>query len=81
MPSVHEAAGWDSSRAAGCASARFAHPHEQLRPFESSGHSPPAQSQWDPRGGSTLTRDPARETAMTAMKATTVASLQGMVGG
>ena len=43
------------------------------------GRYPPAQSQWEPRGGSTATRDPASETAMTAMKAMTVANLAGMV--
>src|SRR5688572_23263981 len=66
MPSEQAAPSTGASRRNGCASALIAHPHEQRRPFESSGQTPPAQAQWAPRGGS--------ETGMPAARANVAAA-------
>ena len=71
MPSEHAASSSDSSCCTGCASAFSAHPHEQRRPFASSGQMPPSQAQWDPRGGSGTGIPATRASARAAGERTT----------
>ena len=61
MPSAQATPTSELSCCSGWASA-FAHPHEQRRPFESSGQIPRPQAQWDPRGGSEKGTPTARAT-------------------
>ena len=77
MPSAQETPAFASSCCTGCASARFAHPHEQRRPFESSGQIPRSHEQWAPRGGSG-TGVRASDSAINAIQETAAASFATM---
>jgi len=77
MPSVQATPIRESSFWSGWTSARFAHPHEQRRPFESSGQIPRSQAQWDPRGGSDAEPDCAANNA-TAIAEVAVKAMTAM---